>query len=422
MLILPFYSINAQQSFEKFSDQFVNGYTSLHIPDLDLSYVNDFKQIKSADSIQKQLDFFRSVKSGLAAFRADQLNPRQKQDFDQIRYETELNLERLNLERQWVASRPGNISHDGLATIPNGKAWYAYLLKKWVSDDVTPDQIYQLGLNEIKRVNQHIDDIRIQTGMNLDAFYRHLNDSDFFISDTGRVQQSFEQTKKIISNHLDRIFYAHSIPDVSIKKGQSAALSQTPGYYDGNVFYYNLFGKPYDKRQIDWLFIHEAIPGHHYQRSIYAQETHSKVQKLFYYLGLSEGWAAYTEELGKELGVYRTPYDELGKWEWDIVRSVRVPMDVGINYYGWSDQQALAFWKQHIRNQDDIAMREIARVRRWPAQVVTYKYGALQIMRWKEILQKKQGERFSIKDFHDRILGHGSLPLFMVKENVLKAG
>jgi uncharacterized protein (DUF885 family) len=144
------------------------------------------------------------------------------------------------------------------------------------------------------------------------------------------------------------------------------------------------------------------------------------VQQLFYYMGLAEGWGAYTEELGKQLGIYKTPYDELGKWEWDIVRSVRVPLDVGLNYYGWTDEQALAFWKKNIRNQDDIALREIARMRRWPAQVVTYKYGALQILHWRDELQKKQGDKFNIRDFHARVLDHGSLPLFMVKENVFR--
>jgi uncharacterized protein (DUF885 family) len=95
-------------------------------------------------------------------------------------------------------------------------------------------------------------------------------------------------------------------------------------------------------------------------------------------------------------------------------------MDIGLNYYGWTDAQALAFWKQHIKNQDDIALREIARVKRWPAQAITYKYGAGQILEWQQTLQKKQGSKFDIKGFHDRILNHGSLPIFMVKENVFR--
>lgn len=96
------------------------------------------------------------------------------------------------------------------------------------------------------------------------------------------------------------------------------------------------------------------------------------------------------------------------------------PLDIGLNYYGWSNEKALAFWKQHISNDDDIAMREINRMRRWPAQVITYKYGAAQIIKWKQLVQAKQGDHFDIKAFHDKILQHGPLPLFLVEKNVFR--
>jgi uncharacterized protein (DUF885 family) len=420
VFILSFTAADAQQKFDQFSAKFVSGYQSLHIPDLELSYVSGLQHIGSAANVQKQIDFFTSVKSQLPFYKSKDLNSSQKLDLGLIQYETNLNLQRLALEQQWVKNPPAKISTDGIITVPNGKAWYAYLLKRWVNDEVTPDQIYQFGLTEVERVKGHMEAIRKQTGMSEDDFYKHLNDPSFFINDPNEVQRSFEHTKAIIYSNLPKLFSTTKIADLKIEKGKSQQLAQTPGYYDNNTFYYNLFDKPYNKRQVDWLFIHEAVPGHHYQASIIAQTKVSDVQQLFFYLGFAEGWGAYTEELGKELGVYQTPYDELGKWEWDIVRSVRVPLDVGLNYYGWTDQQALDFWKKNIRGQDDIAMREIARIRRWPAQVVTYKYGALQILHWKQELQKKQGKDFDIRDFHDRVLNHGSLPIFMVRENVFK--
>lgn len=419
-LILSFSIANAQQKFSEFSKNFVSGYQSLHMPDLELSYVSGLQHIGSAESIQKQLDFFNSIRSQLPTFKTEELRPSEKTDYQLIDYEVGLNLQRLDLEQQWVKNQPAKIPTDGIINLPNGKAWYAYLLKRWVNDEVTPDQIYQFGLGEVERVKGHIEAIRKQTGLSEDDFYKYLNDPSFFVSDPAEVQRSFEHTKEIVYNNLPKLFNTTKIADLKIEKGESRQLAQTPGYYDNNTFYYNLFDKPYNKRQIDWLFIHEGVPGHHYQSSIIAQTKVSDVQQLFFYMGFAEGWGAYAEELGKELGVYQTPYDELGKWEWDIVRSVRVPLDVGLNYYGWTDQQALVFWKKNIRGQDDIAMREIARIRRWPAQVVTYKYGALQIQYWKEVLQRDQGKNFDIKDFHDRVLDHGSLPLFMVKENVFK--
>jgi len=413
------FSVSAQnKKSDAFSKKFVSGYNALHIPQLELSYVSGLQHIGKPDQVKKQFDFFRSVKTQLAAFDPKKLTPPQKTDYELIKYETGLNLERLGLEQEWVKNPPANISTDGIITVPNGKAWYAYLLKRWVSIDVTPDQIYQFGLGEVKRVQGHIEEVRRQTGLSEDDFYKHLNDPEFFTSDPQEVQHSFEHTKSVVYSNLHKLFSDTAVPPLKIQKGASQQLAQTPGYYDSNTFYYNLFDKPYNKRQYDWLFIHEGVPGHHYQSSVAATVKISPVQQLFFYMGFAEGWGAYAEELGKDLGVYKTPYDELGKWQWDIVRSVRVPLDVGLNYYGWTDQQALDFWKKNIRGQDDIAMREIARIRRWPAQVVTYKYGALQILHWKEEFQKKQGAKFSIKDFHDRVLNHGSLPLFMIKENV----
>jgi uncharacterized protein (DUF885 family) len=419
--MLSLLSYAQPQKFDSFCNKFVREYKELQLPQIELSYVSGLEHIGSIERVQKQLDFFKTASTGLAVYKAEQLTPSQKTDYNLIAYECKLNLERLALEQTWLKNKPAKISTEGVITIPNGKAWYAYLLKRWVSADVSPDEIYQFGLTEVKRVQQHIEAIRLQTEMSEDAFYKHLNDSIFFIHDPKTVQQSFANDKDIIYSNLSKLFNSVEIPHLKIEKGDAKQLAQTPGYYDNNTFYYNLFDKPYNKRQIDWLFIHEAVPGHHYQVSIEAQTKVSAVQQLFYYMGFAEGWGAYTEELGKQLGVYKTPYDELGKWEWDIVRSVRVPLDIGLNYYGWTDEQALTFWKKNIRNQDDIAMREINRMRRWPAQVVTYKYGALQILHWKDELQEKQGNKFNIKNFHSRVLDHGSLPLSLVKENVFAA-
>lgn len=418
---IVFLSLTAQAQqldFDAFSKKFVSGYNMLNLPQLDLSYVNNLQHIGSAAQIKKQYIFFTGIKSKLNGYDTKALTESQKTDYELMSYETALNLQRLALEQQWIKHRPTKIPANGIINIPGGKQWYAYYLKRWVSDDVTPDQLFSFGLQEVKRVQGHIEAIRQQTGLSEDAFYNHLNDPSFFITDSNKVKQAFEHTKALVYSNLPKLFADTQITALKIEQGAEQALAQTPGYYDNNTFYYNLFNKPYNKRQVDWLFIHEAVPGHHYQSCVISHTKLSAVQQLFFYYGFAEGWAAYTEELGKQLGVYTSPYDELGKWQWDIVRSVRVPLDIGLNYYGWTDKQALDFWKKNIRGQDDIAMREIARLRRWPAQAITYKYGALQILHWKEYLQKTQGNNFDIRDFHSRILNHGSLPIFMVKENV----
>ncbi|NCD70681.1 DUF885 domain-containing protein [Mucilaginibacter agri] len=412
----------AQSKFDAFTQQFVSGYSALRIAELQLGYADNFKLIKSADSIRLQANFFKDAQNQLGKFNYNKLSETQQQDYQLIKYESAINLERLGLEKNISQAFLKNTTLVGLYSMPDGKQWYAYFLKRWLSDTATPDQIYAFGLKEVEDVEQHIKNIQQQSGLSEDAFYKHLNDSTFFINNPATVQQAFERDEQVIMNRMDNLFTNRTIPKLSIKRSTNKMLMQAPGYYDDNTFYYTLFDKPYNKRQVDWLFMHEAIPGHHYQLSIADATQSSQVQKLFNYPGFAEGWGAYTESLGKDLGLYQTMYDELGRWEWDIVRSVRVPMDIGINYYGWTDDQALAFWKKHIRNQDDIAMREIKRVRRWPVQAITYKYGAAQILKWKAELQKQQGQKFDIKDFHNRILSHGSLPLFLVKENVNKKG
>jgi len=422
-LIFTAYSLfnpKLQPSFDTFTHSFVNGYHALPIPGLAPGYIDDLHEIEPKDTIKKEIVFFNSIKDQLRQYKLSTLSAAQQQDYLQIKFETTMNLERLELETKWLTYSPATVPDDNIAAIPDGKAWYAYLLKRWLGADVTPDEIFKFGLNEVDDANTHINLIRRQTGLDSVAFYRKINSAEFLINDPEIIQERFEQTRKNIDSRLNVLFYPHQIPVVKIKQGPKELVVHTPGFYTDGTFYYNLSGKPYNSRQFGWLFLHEAIPGHHYQTSINEKEPHSNVQDLFFYVGSAEGWAAYVERYGKELGVYKTPYDELGHWEWDLVRAVRIPMDIGVNYYGWTDQQALAFWKKHVNNQDDIAMREIQRVRHWPAQAITYNYGAAQIAQWKAALQVKLGDKFNIKDFHEWVLANLSLPFAIAREGVFK--
>jgi uncharacterized protein (DUF885 family) len=286
-LILSVSPAKKQQTFDDFCKDFVTGYNGLHLPQLELSYVSGLEHIGTVADVQKQLDFFKKVKIGLSAFKADKLTEQEKVDYQLISYETGLNLERIALEQDWLAHKPATIPTGGIITIPNGKAWYAYLLKRWTSANATPDEIYLFGLTEVSRVQKHIEAIRQQTGLSEDDFYKHLNDPSFFISDPKLVQQSFESTKEIIYANLPKLFSNTNIAPLKILKGESRQLAQTPGYYDNNAFYYNLFDKPYNKRQVDWLFIHEGVPGHHYQASTETQTKIAAVKQLFYYLGFA---------------------------------------------------------------------------------------------------------------------------------------
>lgn len=404
--------------FTSFSKEFEKEYKALVLPALQIGYIQNLEAIKTKSEVLHQEKVFKGFRKRIKNINPSTLSNHEKLDYDIIQYEIALNLKRISLEKKW--HRPDSIPSTGLFTLPNGKKWYAYFLQKWVDKDVTPDQLFKFGLKEIERVKANMKAIQTKSGMDSLAFQKHINSPSFFYNDVQEIQQAFEQLKETVSKNIAHTYpYLTEIPEVKIDQGTNQALAQTPGFYSGGTFYYNVFGKPYNKRQIGWLYLHEAMPGHHYQIMSVNALKRSSIQKLFSYYGYMEGWAAYIEEFGKELGAYPTLYDELGKWEWDIIRSVRVALDVAINYYGWSDEKALEFWQQHIQGQDDIARREIARMKRWPAQVITYKYGANKLLTWRAEWQKRAD--FSLMEFHKTVLQNGSLPYSILEKLIIKA-
>ncbi len=411
-------SISTATNFRTVTKTFKEGYEKLNLPLNQLSYVVNLQTIQSKDSILKQEVFFQGFAKILQEINPESLPKKEWLDYELMQYETKINLLRINQEKKWCDLNIKKIPKTGLSKLPIGKSLYTYFLKRWVGLSVSPDQMFKFGLSEIKRVKDRMATVQTRTKKDRSAFMKHIKSSSFYYENVQDVQEGFEKIKKTISKELSKNFpFIHLIPDVKIARGTNKALAKTPGFYQNGTFYYNFFDKPFNKRQISWIYIHEAMPGHHYQVTLENSLKRSNIQKLFQYSCYREGWAAYVEEIGYEIGAYRNIYDELGKWEWDIIRSVRVALDVGINYYGWNDKKALTFWKQHISEQDAIGLREIARMKRWPCQVITYKYGADKILKWKAKFEQKEG--FDLKQFHQAILQHGSLP-FSILEKILE--
>lgn len=411
VIILMFFQMSFSQNmrFDELRKQFFESYTALQIPNLQASYVQNLKSIKPVKDIEKQEAFFKTIMQQLASVNVNSLGEYQRLDYYIMDYEIGLNLERISLEKQWDYKTQLDDSKS-IYSIINGKDWYAYLLKRWVNADVTPDGIFQFGLEEIEKVKAEMKTLQEQSGLINEAFKEYLNDETFFYNDVNDVTRAFKEAKAGVAKSSASIFpYTSDIAEVKISQGSNASLAHVPAYYNNGTFFFNYFDTPFNKRQIGWIYIHEGIPGHHYQSMINNIVKRTNIQDLFWYPGFVEGWGAYVEYLSKELGVYKTIYDEYGKWEWDLIRSVRVALDVGINYYGWSDDKAITFWKEHISNQDDIGWREIERMKRWPAQVITYKYGAKKFL---DLLNTaKQKDTFSFMKFHSTLLKHGDIPL-----------
>lgn len=416
----------AQESLENwtaYETAFVKDFKRLHIADLQIYYVDNLELIQSERNVMKQEKMFLNYKKALQNLDRESIPKNKQLDYELVLYEIHLHLERIRLEKKWITIKPKRVSTEGLQSVPMGKEWYVYFLKRWIDAEVTPDELFRFGLSEIDRAKKAMKAIEEASGLDSLEYQKYINEPNFFHNSEEAIQTNFEIFKTaLLPNLLPAFPKVAELPDLYIERGKNKAYAQVPAYYDEtrSTFYYNYFDTPFNKRQVAWIYLHEAIPGHHYQIKYEEQLERSEIKKLFSYNGYREGWAAYVEELGNEFGAYATKYDELGKWEWDIIRSVRVSMDVGLNYYDWSDEKALQFWQQHIKGQDAIALREITRMKRWPAQVITYKYGAHKILQWKAnidaILSKEK--KFPWLVFHTQILENGALP-FSVMDKMI---
>lgn len=418
---LAFFSGNTDKSFTTFRNNFITGYGALNIPDITYDYKEYFGAIPADSLLEKQTQFFLQQQSLLSKIvkPGDAIA---QLDYDHIDYEITFHLRRIALEQRWV-QQGRKIPQNGLHQLADYKEWYAFFIKKYTSTDITPEEVFALGKSEVKRVQGEIKAIQQRLGMDSFAFYRHLQNDSFYIKDKAQLIAMFEKVDSIVRTHLPGFVGNRSVPQVYAMEWQDAGANTPPGIYlnhrsttyGKDVFQFNFYGRRYNRRAIEWLYMHEAIPGHHLQSTL---RKENELQQLFIYPGNFEGWACYIEYLGKDLGLLQDTYSCLGKWEWDLVRSARLVMDAGIHYYGWSRQQALDYWMATIPGQDDIAEREIARVTNWCGQALSYKVGADFIMKMKTewILQHPNN---NIKDFHLAFLDAGQAPLAVLKKNLL---
>jgi uncharacterized protein (DUF885 family) len=313
------------------------------------------------------------------------------------------------------------IPNKGLYMFKDHKDWYRYYAKLYTSLEIEPDDMFKYGEAEAKKANAEITRIQKQMGYEHrnDDFYTYLKSEKFYLTKTNKIEKKFREKEKAIRNNLYKLFENITVPNFDIIASQNTDPMMSPGIYiNGQTrFVYNFREGRQNVRAMGFLIIHEGIPGHHYQYSLQLKDRINKpaFAQNVSYSGNFEGWASYTENLGKELGQYQTPEEELSKWEWDLVRSIRLMLDVGINYYGWSMEKAIAFWNENIKGQDDIAYREITRVIYWPGQSLSYKIGAMKIEEFKSRLHVTDT---TIKRFHSVFLSFSAEPLEVIERNI----
>lgn len=339
--------------------------------------------------------------------------------YDQLCYELSQHQRQLRLEQRFRQRPPTLIPAQELSGLADGPAWYAHYVRRYTNTELTPQELFAFGQQQVGQAQRAIEFLRhrLDYGADSNAFYRYLNEGAFFEADTGRILSRYRQLEQTVRSYLGALFTNTMVCPLHIEAWPGATSAIPPAIYrpDRQAFAINLATGRYNRRMMDWVLLHEGLPGHHYQAS-QSPAFPNPFQACYYYLGNLEGWGCYAESLGSQLGLYQTAEQELGRWKWDLVRSVRVVLDVGIHVRGWTFGQALAYWQATIWGQDELAKREIKRVTQWPGQCLSYKVGAWCIEQMKRRLSR-QGV-LDPRRFHRAYLHLWSAPLNLVEKYI----
>ena len=333
-------------------------------------------------------------------------------------------------------------TRDGVWKFADGNNYYKYALKATTTTDLTPDQIYATGLSEVARIHEEMRGVMKQVdfkGDSLKAFFKFMkNDPQFYFPNTKEGKQQYlRRATEIIDTmrtHLDDLFLTKPKAAIVVKavepfREQSAgtAFYQDPAP-DGSrpgIYYVNLFNMTTAANyEMEALAYHEGIPGHHMQLSIAQELTPMpKFRKyggyyIGYYTAYVEGWALYSEQLGKEIGFYKDPYSNFGRLSMELWRACRLVVDVGLHDKKWTREEAIKYLQDNTSASDLECRKSIERYIVMPSQATAYKVGMMKILEVRNAAKAELKDKFDIREFHDVVLKYGSVPLDILEENV----
>jgi uncharacterized protein (DUF885 family) len=322
----------------------------------------------------------------------------------------------------------------GLGALPQGKEMYNYLIKQYTTIALPADSIYNLGLQQVAILRGEMEKVKQEVGFtgDLQSFFNYVNtDKQFMPFATPKdVLDSFWSVKKTIEPYLKKMFNKTPNTKFEIRQTEafraaSASAEYNAGTEDGTrpgIFYTPIIdATKFNAVGMETLFLHEAIPGHHYQISL-QQENKSLPQfrKFLDYSAYAEGWALYTETLGKDLGLYKNPYQYLGHLSDAMHRAIRLVVDAGMHSKTMTREEAIAYMMANERITEPEAVAEIERYMAIPGQALSYMIGKLSIMEMRKKLETKEGSKFNLAAFHDAILEGGNMPLSLLEKKVIK--
>ena len=320
----------------------------------------------------------------------------------------------------------------GLDGVPGGEAWYAYLAKLRTTTDKRPAEIHQIGLDEVARIHAEMRRVIKELGFkgDLQAYFKFLDtDPQFEFESEEALLAAYNGLRDKVEAGADKLFALKPKADFEIRPVEPfRAKSAAGGSYqrpsqDGSrpgVFYVNTYDLPSRKIwDMEDLFLHEAIPGHHFHLALQQELTDLPAFRRFGgTTAYTEGWALYAESLGKDLGVYTDPYSYFGYLQNELWRAIRLVVDTGLHSKGWSRKKTIDYMLANSAISETQAVAEAERYMAIPGQALAYKMGELKIKALRAQAEAALGERFDIRAFHTEILRDGSVPLDVLETKV----
>lgn len=322
--------------------------------------------------------------------------------------------------------------HTGIGALPGGLETYRYLVRYHTTTNMTPDEIHALGLREVERIAGEMKTIMQQVGFqgDLRAFFDSVRNSkeQMPYESPAQVIDNFETIRARVEPNMTKLFALQPKADYVIRRTEafreaSASAEYVPGSKDGKrpgTFYVPIpDAAKYNGFADEALFLHEAVPGHHYQLSL--QQENQRLPEFLHPESMGvfvEGWGLYSESLGNELGLYTDPYQYFGMLSMEMHRAIRLVVDTGIHAKGWSRERAIQYSLDNEAESKAAITAEIERYMVLPGQALSYKLGQLKIQELRDRAEQALGKSFDVRKFHAEVLGSGSLPLVMLEEKI----
>ncbi len=379
---------------------------------------------KAEDSL-----FWQPIKNLPAGFSADDKRRINTEYKTMIEHEIMPAFHRM---RDFIAKEylPACRDTAGMGGLPNGQAWYTFNAYQNTSVRLTPAQIHQIGLDEVKRIHGEMQKVMQQVSFKgtLQDFFKYVNtDKKFEFANEDALLAHYRGIEARLGPGLDRMFNLKPKAGFEIRPVEAfRAASFAGGEYqqpseDGSrpgIFYVNTYDLPSRKTwDSEDLFLHEAKPGHHFQIALQQELTGlPKFRRFGGETAYVEGWGLYSETIGKELGVLTDPYMYFGMLQNELWRAIRLVVDTGFHSKDWTREQVIQYMRDNSAVSETDAVAEAERYMAIPGQALAYKIGQMKITELRARAEKSLGKRFDIKAFHDEILKDGSVPL-----NVLEA-